>query len=368
MNRFYHSFLGAIIIAAFTLSVSTAFSLPLHDPFDYVDGSYLAGQLNPEGNAWGVCGTNLNPPDIIVTDQNLSYPGLAESPGNAVYFGGNSLTTDGIGYTERIAINPPNPDGTRFVLTNGTIFYSLLVRLDDLSGCDLGGGFACGFNNDVGPQGGGLTVVCGRLFFREDNNAPPIGDYQMGVARQAIQRLSATYATNVFFVGETNFVVVSYTAIGGPYDSNDVARLWINPDPSTFGAVVEPTATWTNLADNDFSLIAATNISSFVLRQGNHFVPMLTVDDLRIGPTWACVTPPTGAPAPSSVKLDVEASGTDVVVSWPTNAACFALQSASTIDATNWSTVYGTFVVEGAKFMITNAISGDTLYYRLKQF
>jgi len=342
--------------------------LPLHDPFDYTVGSDLAYQLNPEGNEWGICATNLVGPDVVVTDQNLSYPGLADSPGNAIYFGGQSLNTHGIGYTERIAINPPYGDGNPFMLTNGTIFYSLLVRLDDLSGCDLGGGFACGFNNQVGPQGAGLTTVCGRLFFREDNNAPPIADYQMGVARQAVQRIAATYATNAFFVGETNLVVVSYTALGSNTDSNDIARLWINPDPSTFGAVVEPTATWTNLADNDFGLKGALGIQSFMLRQGNFFIPMLTVDDLRIGPTWACVTPPTNAPAPSSVKLDIALADPDVIISWPTNAACFALQSASTIDATNWTTVYGTFVVEGDKFMITNAISGDAMYYRLKQF
>src|SRR5690606_22699637 len=69
-------------------------------------------------------------------------------------------------------------------------------------------------------------------------------------------------------------------------NDNDVAKLWLNP---TLGLTTEPTPTiedqWT--ANSDLATIA-----HFFLRQDSATeTPDLDIDELRIGTSWADVTP-----------------------------------------------------------------------------
>src|SRR4029450_8736330 len=89
--------------------------------------------------------------------------------------------------------------------------------------------------------------------------------------------------------GTTYLVVVSYQFNGGA--SNDVAKVWINP---VIGGA-EPTqdAISTNIGVTD-----ATSIQRFFIRQdaANATAGSLAVAELRVGTTWASVTP--GGPLP----------------------------------------------------------------------
>src|SRR2546428_6235448 len=77
-----------------------------------------------------------------------------------------------------------------------------------------------------------------------------------------------------------------------PFDtvSDDVAKLWINPDPIDFGST-NPVST--PLIATSGSDIPANQIASFVFFQRTGGVqPALTIaDELRIGRTFADVTP-----------------------------------------------------------------------------
>jgi uncharacterized repeat protein (TIGR03803 family) len=58
----------------------------------------------------------------------------------------------------------------------------------------------------------------------------------------------------------------------------------------------------------------------------------------------------------------------NVVLSWPTNAAGFALQSATNLgSATVWTTVLPAPVVGNGQNLVTNPVSGTQQFYRLSQ-
>jgi hypothetical protein len=94
------------------------------------------------------------------------------------------------------------------------------------------------------------------------------------------------------------FVVGSYEIVPGP--TNDIARMWINPDVSTFEAASPPTPTLTSspgaaIADS------SAQIFSFNLRNVNTVGNAnIQFDELRVGDDWASVTP---LPEPASLGL-----------------------------------------------------------------
>jgi hypothetical protein len=65
--------------------------------------------------------------------------------------------------------------------------------------------------------------------------------------------------------------------------------------------------------------------------------------------------------------LAITRSGANVVLSWPTNAAGFTLQSTTNISPTAWSAVSPAPVVVNTNWVATNAISGTHKFFRLSQ-
>src|SRR5665213_1700611 len=71
------------------------------------------------------------------------------------------------------------------------------------------------------------------------------------------------------------------------------------------------------------------------------------------------------APAPT---LTIVPSGTNVVLTWPTNAAGFTLQSTTNlVSPVVWSTVSPGPIVVNGQNTVTNAVSGTQKFYRLSQ-
>jgi len=92
---------------------------------------------------------------------------------------------------------------------------------------------------------------------------------------------------------ETVFVVLKYT-----FDSvnGDSANLFINPTPGS----AEPATHLTVTAGTALNL-NTTGIRSFFVRNNSVEPDALLIDELRIGDTWADVTP--AVPEPTSVAL-----------------------------------------------------------------
>jgi hypothetical protein len=139
--------------------------------------------------------------------------------------------------------------------------------------------------------------------------------------------------------------------------------LWINPSLLDFGASAPPLVTLAATTGSDMN---ANQIASCVfLQQGNGSTnqPKTTlVDELRIGYSWAAVTPPG---PPTLVAL---LSGGNLVLKWPTNAAGYQLQLSSTLaTSATWTNVPGTPVLSGKEFLLTNSPLTTTLFYRLRK-
>jgi hypothetical protein len=178
--------------------------------------------------------------------------------------------------------------GTNF--NSGKVYFSALFRINNL-------GF--GAWNGLGSVLGALTATDNTSFRLQvvvKSNSPSgfvIGTQKSGTGA------TTTYDATERHAGDTLFVA-------GKYDftvSSNSVKLWINPNPITFGAVAEPS--------NGF--ITATNgtdgftIDRFNMRQnaasGSSSVPAsIQWDELRFGLTWASVTPPAAPVVIASLK------------------------------------------------------------------
>jgi len=132
-----------------------------------------------------------------------------------------------------------------------------------------------------------------------------------------------------------------------------------------FGADQPPAATLvaTNGAD-----ITSGQIASFVFLQrglNNTNQPgTAIVDELRIGPTWASVTPPGALPP----VLNAALVGSELVLSWPASASGFVLEAAPDLTSTSiWAAVSETINVAGDQFIVTNDTAAAKSFYRLRK-
>ena len=78
-------------------------------------------------------------------------------------------------------------------------------------------------------------------------------------------------------------------------------------------------------------------------------------------------TDPTN-PFSSPAQLTIMPSGTNVILTWPTNALGFTLQSTTNLASPAvWSTNSPTPVVVNGQNTVTNPITGPQRFYRLVQ-
>jgi uncharacterized repeat protein (TIGR03803 family) len=70
----------------------------------------------------------------------------------------------------------------------------------------------------------------------------------------------------------------------------------------------------------------------------------------------------------SSPQLTIIRSVANVILTWPTNAAGFALQTSANLDSPNsWIAATYSSVIVGDQYFVTNNISGSAQFYRLKK-
>lgn len=325
MVRHAHALgLLAVILAATLVGQATAAML-LYEPFDYTAGLGLAGQpgqagvagnappaatphgqVAPNGNSWMTTAyTGFTPyasaNDAVTSATDLSYSNLIHQPSG-------SVTLGGMGTTPRLAHTPINNavDGSSV-----HAYYSMALRIDDISGTHVSGGLIAGFNNTRGSQASNPATVGAALYAKASG-----GGFVLGVLEQGTDAAQATYDTTVLSLGSTYFVVGRYTINGtvnlggGSPTTDDTAQIWINP--TSLGGV-EPGGALVavnNRADIPTNVTDGNRtVQSFYLRQSqsaastlatNSAVTSLVIDELRIGTTYADVTP---VPEPGGVVL-----------------------------------------------------------------
>lgn len=237
--------------AVAAIDCKPALGLPYYEPFAYAEASNLG-----QSQQWSNNNTGDN---IIVAGGTLTpaYPGLNPSTTGYAIFGGDGLDCS-----------------TAFNSTNtGTIYYSFIMNVNTMAGVtDVNGGYFATFGSGSSNFGGTLWTK------RVDD-----GVYNLGLEVRTGTAANTTWTTDAFTAGQTVFVVVGYTFGDPTTASDDTVNLWVNPtiDGAQPAATITDTHTGTDL----------TSISNFILRQDSTGeTPSMSVDELRIGTTWAQVT------------------------------------------------------------------------------
>jgi|SRR5665213_755081 len=320
-------------------------------------GTVFAVQTNGTGF------TNLHsftavPGSVANSDGAYPWAGLILS-GNALYgtveFGGSSgrgtvfaVNNDGTGFTNLYSFTatPPYPATP----TNGdgaNPYAGLILSGNTLYGTATAGG--SGGNGTVfavNTNGTGFTNLhsfmamstnsSGR-YTNSDGAIPGAGlilsgNTLYGTATQGGSEFAGTvFAVHTDGTGFTN--LYSFTALSAtsPYTNSDGAT----PDAGLI------------LSGNTLYGTAFRGGSS-----GNG-----TIFSLSLGSV--------SAPAPT---LTIFPSGTNVVLTWPTNAAGFTLQSTTNlVSPAVWSTVSPGPVVVNGQYAVTNSTSGTNKFYQLSQ-
>jgi hypothetical protein len=272
-----------LLVLIVTSVSTTSFALPIAwEPFNYTyspggdpSGTNLVGRVNPGGLAWYQAGPvtgGTNVPSIY--PGNLSYPGLAPATGNAIKFGG----IDSGGMAARFS------KSTGTLAASGTLYYSFIMKVTDITGLSTSGVFCAGFNNSANSQATLPNVVAARLYARATN-----GGFVLGTSVNSSTASDLVWDTTTHNINETNFVVGSYQMTGSPFGTSDSCQMWINPDPSTFNQNnTIPAATLTTTTGG---ALTGSGIASYCVynRNAGEFKSII-LDQLTIGTSWADVT------------------------------------------------------------------------------
>ena len=293
----------------------------------------LIHQINALGNEWFALTNTPAPPATgfpLIVATNLSYAGLPPPSGNCIQI------PPTVGVMGRLTLG--------FTTTTGSVYFSFLLKVTDLSAIDTSGtqnNFFAGFGDTTGNQNATLLRAATRIYTKRSGTG-----FNLGVARNSNTSSQWVFDTTQRNTNDTLFVVGSYN-----YD-NHTANLWINPLSSTFRAASAPSPTITATQGSDLN---ANGVRAFVLGCRTNGPPGCLVDELRAGSTWAFVTggleiaiPPTNqfANAGGTASFSVAAIGTPpFTYQWRRNGA--NLSNGGNISGANSNTLSLSNVVQG---------------------
>jgi hypothetical protein len=320
---------GAVTSAEAVLTVIPDYgNLVQFDPFVYTTGTALAGQGN-----WFLNSAQENGK---IEGGNLSVPGLSPAIGNRYSYGPyGGLFNQSV----RWLFSPAQ--------TNGSIWFSFALRIDEI-------GTSTTSETMAGFAQGTSTAFPLKINILGDG----IGDtYQIGIYKSS-GTTSGALAPDTFTTNDTVFVVARYT-FRPDTTTDDTCDLWLNPPASTFGDLSAPPPT---LADQGSGRTDLAYLDGFMWRCGTgaaNGYPKRTVDEWRLGYSWADVTPPV------QPVLSVTLNGSSAVLFWPTDTPLgFGLESTAGLDnPEGWETVSEPVVVQGMNNTVTvSAGSGQRLF------
>lgn len=267
----------------------------LYEDFNYATPAYIGGNGNAgsSSNNWITHSVTAGQTTTIdIQDGNLTYPGLASSNGNKLFLFGNA--------------NATSRDVNRgFTTTATTLYYSALINVVDNSQITITGDY---FMNLAATAGTSVTVFGGRLGAKSVNTGANF--------RFLIQNTSGgtpTFTDNGTDLdfGTTYLVVVKYDRSVSP----TVATLWVNP--ASLGGTEASGSVSNSSGTSTFSAFAS------ICLRNNATTPKANIDEIRVGETWADVTPayvaditpPTFTATPDNDDIDV-AINTSIVLTF----------------------------------------------------
>ena len=250
MKKFY-------FLVCFSFMVVNSWGQLLTEDFNYTAGQLLTA------NGWTAhSGTGTN--SIAVTSPGLTYSGLQGSGiGNA------ALVENAGGEDVNQMFTSQNTDGQ-------SIYFSGLLSVTE--SLDKSGDYILHIGNATSPTS--FSSFAARVFVRTTATG-----VNFGISNSS----TATFGTTDFSRNTVYLIIVKYTInVAG----NDDVSLWVKSTgvPSTEAAAGSPEVTASNSGQNTINAIA--------LRQGSSTTsPQTVVDALKVGLTWADVTPGVATPS-----------------------------------------------------------------------
>jgi len=256
-----------IVILLVGLSTAGWSQALLYEGFEYATPAFIggngdAGTANGSSNNWTTHNVTAGQTTTIdIQDGSLTYDGFAGSNGNKVYLFSNN--------------NAVSRDINRaFTSTATTLYYSVLVNIIDNTQINTFDNYFMHFGASAGAAN---TTFGARLGVKAVGT--PVTNFRFVISN--ISGGTPTYSDNGadLAFGTTYLVVVKYDISVTP----TVATMWVNP--SSLGGT-EPTGGISNNSGTN----AFTPFASICLRN-NATTPKANIDEIRVGATWADVTP-----------------------------------------------------------------------------
>jgi hypothetical protein len=248
-------------------------ALPIYEGINYSVSTLVYDNTN----WWCLDATPVN--DVAVTLGSLTYPGLLESTANKLNISG---------------------DGDDFVIwfgdqpSNTKIYYSFIFQVTDMTGISANTpADIAGFTNSPDLFGAfGCSII-----IQKDASDPTKFNIGQGIRTilHVWHTIDGTPAgTKVKYSFNTPILVVAAYDITGTYvpgSPDDKSSLWINPSSVTFENTLPPTPLITgDLTGSGINDINPVN-RFYIKQDAPSNTPTLNIDEVRIGLTWASVTP-----------------------------------------------------------------------------
>src|SRR5881296_864412 len=242
-----------IILLSAGLLVQSARGQLLTDHFDYNNGS-LGG--SGVGDAVWTGGDSPSSAIIVTNTAALTNASLAGISGKGVQMSGGTFKKRNTTFTSQ---------------SSGSVYVSFLMN--------------------VQTAGSGAKAFVYLHNSTSATSSPELGVFLNG-NDIGIGKSVSTPASSTTLSAGTHFIVASYTFLGGA----DRVDLWV--DPTSLGGTNIPSATLSTTTGTDGSSLSVCFL--------NHAVNQtIYVDELRIGTSWAGVTPTTGGSPPPSLPTPV---------------------------------------------------------------
>jgi Secretion system C-terminal sorting domain len=278
----------------------------LNESFNYTAPGNIGGNLGVAidvagSNNWGTHSNTVgNVGTVDLATGSLTYAGLAPSNGNKILLPGSNATV-------------PRDINREFTSASTTIYYSALINIVDNTQIDITstGNYFMGLGTartTTGTAPGSIGTLGARLGALKNAAGT---SYRLSILNTSggTTPASTEFAQDLNF-GTTYLVVVKYDTSTAP----TTASLWVNP-ASLGGA--EPAATTTNtVGTGTFGAFG-----TFFLRNTAK-TPKVEIDEIRVGGTWADVTPTTLATKQNTISgLKVYANNNNLFVTSDSNEA-----------------------------------------------
>jgi hypothetical protein len=273
-----------------------------------------------------ICFVAISQLIVAQTLESFNFSGLASANGWSVHSGtsgfintintasdqGNSLSFPGLPASigNRLALVAGNAEDINKAVTGitGIGYFSFLLKVSDTIGLstNANGDYFIGFG---ATSGASITNLAARTFVKKASG----NKFQLGILNTTGGTVAPTFGTSLYEIGTTIFVVVKLDNTVSPI----VASMYVNPLPGA----AQPAASVTNNQGTS----SLSNFASVYIRQhgtaasgtGN-----LQIDELRIGATWADVTP-AGITAPTVIASTAGLTGFNQFVGTPSTEQNF---------------------------------------------